>query len=50
MVNTGTLAMIMDALAADVSFIPQVSNRKYMVTPERALSNTGTLSSFDIWA
>jgi len=38
--------MIMDALAADVSFIPHVSNKKYMVTPKRALSSRGTLLSF----
>lgn len=49
MVNTGTLATIMDALAAEVSFIPHVSNRKYMVTPERALSTKGPLSSFRMW-
>ncbi len=48
MVNTGTLATIIDALAADVSFIPQVSNKKYMVTPKRALSTKGALSSFRI--
>jgi hypothetical protein len=36
-VKTGILAMIIDAVDADVSFIPTVSNKKYIVTPKRAL-------------
>jgi hypothetical protein len=39
----------MDALAADVSFMPMVSNKKYIVTPKRPLSIKRTLSLFWIF-
>ena len=44
MVNMGILAIIKAAFEAEVSLIPDVSKKKYMVIPKRLVAMSGRIS------